>query len=94
METKKRIRPSVLDRLLKPGIDLVATNSRSAAASPSLYANADETLIRQADLQALQESVRRDLEALLNTRVPITAISADFREAKTSILAYGVKDLE
>jgi len=44
------------------------------------------------DLRDLREAVRRDLEALLNTRQPCIAWPAAFDELKVSPLNYGLPD--
>ena len=44
-------------------------------------------------LTALRESVRRDLEWLLNTRRLYTPISEDYPELQRSVLLYGLPDI-
>lgn len=45
------------------------------------------------DLAALHQSVRRDLEWLLNTRRLYKPIGEDYPELQHSLLAYGVPDI-
>jgi type VI secretion system protein ImpF len=71
-----RVRPSVLDRL----IDYEPEFSREAAAS------------RAKNLRILKQSVRRDLEWLLNTRSTV-GIPAELKEVQTSVVAYGLPDV-
>lgn len=71
-----RITPSILDRL----IDLEPTNSNEAAKS------------RSQGLKELKQSVRRDLEWLLNTRHGIEEISEDLKEVSNSLAKYGLPD--
>ncbi|MBZ5499893.1 MAG: type VI secretion system baseplate subunit TssE [Acidobacteriia bacterium] len=75
-ETDSRIALSVLDRL----IDCEPGNLNEAPAS------------RAESLRQLKESVRRDLEWLLNTRRPIHEISAELKETLRSLAVYGVSD--
>jgi type VI secretion system protein ImpF len=69
--------PSVLDRL----IDLDPTVNREAPRS------------RNQSLRELRQSVRRDLENLLNTRVRGVPWPADLKELKYSLVNYGIPDL-
>lgn len=70
-----RVRPSVLDRL----IDYEPEYSREAAAS------------RVKNLRILKQSVRRDLEWLLNTRAT-AVIPPELKEVQSSLVAYGIPD--
>jgi type VI secretion system protein ImpF len=45
------------------------------------------------DLSALHESVRRDLELLLNTRRLYVPVSDDYPELQRSVLLFGVPDI-
>ena len=45
------------------------------------------------DLIALRESVRRDLESLLNTRRLYVPVSDDYPELQKSVLLFGVPDI-
>jgi type VI secretion system protein ImpF len=71
-----RVRPSVLDRL----IDYEPEFSREAAAS------------RVKNLRILKQSVRRDMEWLLNTRAT-TGIPPDLKEVQSSLMVYGLPDI-
>lgn len=71
-----QITPSVLDRL----IDYEPQLSREPAAS------------RHKSLRQLKQSVRRDLEWLLNTRQEITEVLPEMRELRNSLAVYGLKD--
>lgn len=71
-----RVRPSVLDRL----IDYEPEYSREAAAS------------RAKNLRILKQSVRRDMEWLLNTRQTM-GIPPELKEVQSSIAAYGLPDI-
>jgi len=75
-ENDSRIALSVLDRL----IDREPGNLNEAPAS------------RAESLRQLKESVRRDLEWLLNTRRLVHEISADLKETLRSLAAFGVSD--
>jgi type VI secretion system protein ImpF len=44
-------------------------------------------------LQQMIDSVRSDLEDLLNTRQPIGKLGEDFAETQSSVVAYGFPDL-
>lgn len=72
----KPLLPSVIDRL----IDLEPHNEREVAKSRSQV------------LRELKQSVRRDLEFLLNTRCRCTFVPSDLVEVKTSVLTYGLAD--
>jgi type VI secretion system protein ImpF len=71
-----RITPSVLDRL----IDYEPEMSREAVSS------------RAKSLRQMKQSVRRDLEWLLNTRRMADDLPADLKEVANSLLAYGLPD--
>lgn len=71
-----RVTPSVLDRL----IDLEPRHSEEAPKS------------RSTSLHELKQSVRRDLEWLLNTRCHIDAIDDKLEEAPNSVAFYGLPD--
>ncbi|HXQ74634.1 MAG TPA: type VI secretion system baseplate subunit TssE [Pyrinomonadaceae bacterium] len=70
------ITKSVLDRL----IDYEPGNSREAVAS------------RSKNLKELRETVRRDLEWLLNTRYIAGGIPPDLKELHNSVAAFGIPD--
>lgn len=67
---------SVLDRL----IDYEPGTSREPVAS------------RSKNLRQLKETVRRDLEWLLNTRQVAKGLPADLKELSNSLAAYGLPD--
>ena len=71
-----RITPSVLDRLL----DDDPIETREAPAS------------RQRNLEQLKESVKRDLEWLLNTRQTVGGSPTGLKELNHSLAAYGLPD--
>ena len=77
VDKKKKLRPSVLDRLLDndPGNAL------------------DVDPGQHQKLKELRNSVRRDLENLLNTRLRIIEPDDEFPELKKSLLTYGLPDL-
>jgi type VI secretion system protein ImpF len=68
--------PSVLDRLLDDDPEVSREPSRS----------------RYQVLRNLKDSVRRDLEDLLNTRVRCLPVSPALEELKHSLLNYGIPD--
>lgn len=72
-----RVTPSVLDRL----IDYEPGESREAPKS------------RSTSLFELKQSVRRDLEWLLNTRCHTEAIDDGLEEARRSVAFYGLPDI-
>ncbi len=76
IDNEIRITPSVLDRLL----DDRPEETREAPAS------------RQTSLRLLKEAVRRDLEWLLNTRLPPGAAPEELPEVRRSLAAYGLPD--
>src|SRR5262249_25518454 len=71
-----RITPSVLDRL----IDDDPGQAIEAPAS------------RQKSVESLKQSVRRDLEWLLNTRQIVGGVPPGLRELSHSLAAYGLPD--
>jgi len=75
-DNEVRIVPSVLDRLL----DDRPEETREAPAS------------RQTSLRLLKQSVRRDLEWLLNTRVEPPAAGEQETQVARSIAAFGLPD--
>ncbi len=72
----QRLLPSVLDRLLDD--------------DPSVTREAEKS--RSQLLRELKQSVRRDLENLLNTRISLYPIPEDLQELQTSVLNYGIPD--
>jgi len=77
VDKKKKLRPSILDRLLD--------NDPANAIEPDRD--------QHQKLRELRRSVRRDLENLLNTRLRIVEPDDDYRELKKSLLNYGLPDL-
>jgi type VI secretion system protein ImpF len=71
-----RIIPSVLDRLIDEDPD------RVLAAPPS----------RSKSIEDLKQSVKRDLEWLLNTRQNAAGVPAGLKELTNSLAAYGLPD--
>ncbi len=68
--------PSVLDRLLDD--------------EPGTQHDVDRS--RTQLLRDLKQSVRRDLENLLNTRISLYSVPTDLEQLKTSVLNYGIPD--
>jgi type VI secretion system protein ImpF len=77
VDKKKKLRPSILDRLFDN--------------------DPDNTVERDSDqhqkLKELRDSVRRDLENLLNTRFRMLEPDSKFIQIKKSLLNYGLPDL-
>jgi type VI secretion system protein ImpF len=71
-----RIAPSILDQLIDE--------------DPKVSREPPPAQIKS--LESLKQSVRRDLEWLLNTRQSIHRIPEDFEEVSRSIAAYGLPD--
>jgi len=77
IDKKKELRPSILDRLLDD--------------EPHIQIEADKN--RHQHLRELRNSVKRDLENLLNTRYRMVEPPEEFTHLETSILNYGLPDL-
>lgn len=77
IDKKKKLRPSILDRLLDN--------------DPGNAMEIDSG--QHQKLKELRNSVRRDLENLLNTRLRIVEPDDEFIELKRSLLMYGLPDL-
>lgn len=77
VDKKHKLRPSVLDRLIDNDPE------SSTEADPDQYQK----------LKNLRNSVRRDLENLLNTRYRVIEPGDEFTEVKSSLLNYGLPDL-
>lgn len=75
-DNEVRITPSVLDRLL----DYEPELSREPIAS------------RAKSLRQLKQSVKRDLEWLLNTRRMVEKLPSELKEVGQSLAAYGLPD--
>ena len=76
-DKKKSLRPSILDRLIDD--------------EPHVEIEAEKERTQQ--LKELRQSVRRDLENLLNTRYRMVQPSSDYSELEISLLNYGLPDL-
>ena len=77
VDKTKKLRPSVLDRLLDDD------PHNQTEQDPGQH-----QLIKQ-----LRNSVRRDLEALLNTRYHVTSPPDELHEVEKSLFNYGLPDL-
>jgi type VI secretion system protein ImpF len=77
VDKNKKLRPSILDRLLDD------EPYNQAETDPGQH-----QLVKQ-----LRNSVRRDLESLLNTRYHVIKPPEDLREVDKSLLNYGLPDL-
>jgi type VI secretion system protein ImpF len=73
----RQVRESILDRLLDD--------------EPNTPVDADKS--RQRKLRDLRNSVRRDLENLLNSRCRIMSPPSHLTEVETSLMNYGLPDL-
>jgi len=74
---KQELRPSILDRLMDD--------------EPHIQIEQDKN--RNQYLRELRNSVKRDLENLLNTRYRMQSPPEDLKEVEFSILNYGLPDL-
>ena len=74
--TTQALTPSILDRL----IDYDPNRKVETPASRSQV------------IKELRESVRRDLETLLNTRIPCIADPIDWKASESTIVNYGIPD--
>ncbi|MFV9615103.1 MAG: type VI secretion system baseplate subunit TssE [Gammaproteobacteria bacterium] len=77
IDKKKKLRPSILDRL----IDNDPEN------------NIEKDSDQHQQRKELRNSVRRDLENLLNTRFRMVEPAEEYTELKQSLLNYGLPDL-
>lgn len=77
IDKKKKLRPSVLDRLIDEEPHNQTENDPG-----------QHQLLKQ-----LRDSVRRDLENLLNTRYCIISPTEEYKELDKSLLNYGLPDL-
>jgi type VI secretion system protein ImpF len=73
----QELRPSILDRLMDD--------------EPQIAIEQDKNKTQY--VQELRDSVRRDLECLLNTRIRIQSPPEEFKETNVSMLNYGLPDL-
>ncbi len=77
IDKKKKLRPSVLDRLIDD--------------EPHVQVETEKD--RNQQLKELRQSVRRDLENLLNTRFRMVSPPNEYEELEVSLLNYGLPDL-
>jgi type VI secretion system protein ImpF len=77
IDKKKKLRPSILDRLLDD--------------EPHIQVEQDKG--QHQKLKQLRNSVRRDLENLLNTRYRVIEPPEEYEELDQSLLNYGLPDL-
>jgi len=77
IDKKKKLRPSILDRLF----------------DNETHNKTERDPDRHQLLRELRNSIRRDLEFLLNTRFYISEPPDDFPELNKSLLNYGLPDL-
>jgi len=77
VDKNRKLRPSILSRLS----DDNPTNKTESEAD------------QHQKLKQLRNSVRRDLENLLNTRIRIGELDDDLSELKHSLISYGLPDL-
>lgn len=77
VDKKKKLRPSILDRLLDD--------------EPHNQVEQDKG--QHQKLKQLRNSVRRDLENLLNTRYRVIEPPEEYEELEKSLLNYGLPDL-
>lgn len=76
-ETSQAILPSILDRLIDENPEL----------------STDAPKMRVQAMRDLRNSVRRDLEAILNTRRTILDWTDDLSEIDYSVIDYGIADM-
>lgn len=76
-DKERNLRESILDRLFDE--------------DPGVSVDSEKT--RQRKLKDLRNSVRRDLENLLNSRYRIVSPPEELKEVETSLLNYGLPDL-
>lgn len=77
LDKDRNLRESILDQLFDDEPELAVDNEKS----------------RQRKLKELRDSVRRDLESLLNSRCRILSPAEEFEEINASLLNYGLPDL-
>lgn len=77
VDKSKKLRPSILDRLL----DNDPGNTQ------------EKDIEQHQKLKQLRNSVRRDLENMLNTRFRMVEPSSEYPELQKSLLNYGLPDL-
>ena len=77
IDKKKKLRPSILDRLIDN--------------EPHISVETEQN--QHQHLMQLRNSVRRDVENLLNTRYRLIAPDDEYRQLENSLLNYGLPDL-
>lgn len=77
IDKKKYLRASILDRLMDD--------------EPHIQVETEKSKHQQ--LKELRNSVRRDLEILLNTRYRVISPDENLKEVQSSVLNYGLPDL-
>ncbi|WP_444993978.1 type VI secretion system baseplate subunit TssE [Aliikangiella sp. IMCC44359] len=77
IDKNKKLRPSILDRLL----------------DDEPHNQSEQDTGREQKLIQLRNSVRRDLETLLNTRYRVIEPPEEFEQLEHSLLNYGLPDL-
>lgn len=77
IDKKKKLRPSILDRLF----------------DDEPYNQTEHEPQHHQLLRQLRNSIRRDLEHLLNTRLHVVKPPEEYTEIETSLLNYGLPDL-
>lgn len=77
IDKERNLRASILDRLFDDDPSVSVDSERS----------------RQRKLKDLRNSVRRDLESLLNARYRVISPPEEYHELSTSLLNYGLPDL-
>jgi len=77
VDKKKNLRPSILDRLI----------------DDDPYIKVEGEKDKHQQLKELRNSVRRDLENLLNTRYRMVEPATNLEQLETSLLNYGLPDL-
>lgn len=77
VDKKKKLRPSILDRLL----------------DDEPHNQVEQDRGQHQKLKQLRGSVRRDLENLLNTRYRVIEPGEEYEEIENSLLNYGLPDL-
>lgn len=77
IDKERNLRASILDRLFDDEPNVAVDSERS----------------RQRKLKDLRNSVRRDLESLLNARYRVVSPPEQFHELSSSLLNYGLPDL-
>jgi len=77
IDKHKQLRPSLIDRLF----------------DDSPHESIDQDRGRYQQLKDLRNSVRRDLEDLLNTRYRVVAPDSSYEQLQSSLVNFGLPDL-